>query len=240
MKLVAVIDLLDGQVVHARRGDRANYAPLKSTLCVGSDPSEIASALIALHPFDAIYVADLDAIQRRGHNLAALRAIAQAVPGTTLWIDAGISAADDVERLRAEGHASLVIGSESLRDCELVDELNGAGHEFVLSLDFRHLRFLGPEQLLNSPDLWPKHVLAMNLDFVGSSLGPDLPLIRMLHNAAPSSLIHASGGLRNEADIDAAYRAGASGALLATSLHDGSLRAYFTRLKGNGSCSNLS
>ena len=105
--------------------------------------------------------------------------------GTELWIDAGIGTVGGVDQLRAEGYGSIVIGSESLRDCELVDQLRRAGDEYVLSLDFRHSRFLGPEQLRNSPDLWPKRVLAMNLDFVGSSLGPDLQLVRTLHDAAP-------------------------------------------------------
>lgn len=240
MKLVAVIDLLDGQVVHARRGDRANYAALNSRLCEGSDPSAVASAMIALHPFEAIYVADLNAIQRRGDNVRARRSIAQAVHGTELWIDAGISTIDGVNRFRTEGCGSIVIGSESLRDCKLVDQLRYADEPYVLSLDFRHSRFLGPAQLHKSADLWPKRVLAMNLDFVGSAMGPDLQLVRMLHDVAPLSLIYASGGLRDEADLDAARQAGASGGLLATSLHDGSLSAYFARLRGESTIPRLS
>lgn len=231
MKLVAVIDLLDGRVVHARRGDRASYGPLQSRLCQGSDPSAVAAALVGLHDFEAIYIADLNAIQRRGENGAARLAIANAVAGTQLWIDAGIDTLDGAERLRAEGFGAIVVGSESLRDCALVERLRCAGADFVLSLDFRHSRFLGPERLRDSPDLWPRRVLAMHLDLVGSSRGPDLTLIRALHEAAPSSLIYAAGGLRNEADLVAACGAGASGALLATSLHDGSLSAYFTKLR---------
>lgn len=240
MKLVAVIDLLDGQVVHARRGDRANYAPLNSRLCEGSDPLAVASALTALYPFEAIYVADLNAIERRGDNLRARRSIAQAVHDTELWIDAGISTVDGVDQFRAEGYGSIVIGSESLRDCKLLDQLRYIDEQYVLSLDFRHSRFLGPAQLHVSADLWPKRVLAMNLDFVGSSMGPDLQLIRMLHDAATSSLIYAAGGLRDEADLDAACQAGASGALLATSLHDGSLSACFARLREDSSFPRLS
>jgi phosphoribosylformimino-5-aminoimidazole carboxamide ribotide isomerase len=233
MKLVAVIDLLGGQVVHARRGDRAKYASIRSTLCDGSDPATVAAALISLHRFEAIYIADLDAIQRRDGNVAALRAIARAAQGIDLWIDAGISNLLDVDRFRAEGYGSMVIGSESLRDCVLVDRLRSAGDDYVLSLDFRRSAFLGPKPLLDSPHIWPTRVLAMNLDFVGSALGPDLQLVRTLRNAAPSTRIYASGGLRNEGDLAAAYQAGASGALLATSLHDGSLSAYFKRLRGN-------
>ncbi|NBR98589.1 MAG: histidine biosynthesis protein, partial [Betaproteobacteria bacterium] len=32
MQIVPVLDLRDGIVVHARRGDRASYAPLRSSL----------------------------------------------------------------------------------------------------------------------------------------------------------------------------------------------------------------
>ncbi len=233
MKLVAVIDLLGGQVVHARRGDRAKYASIKSRLCDGSDPGTVAAALICLHRFEAIYVADLDAIQRRDANVSALRAIARAAQGVDLWIDAGISNVRDVDRFRGEGYGSIVIGSESLRDCALVDRLCSTGDNYVLSLDFRRSAFLGPKPLLDSPHIWPMRVLAMNLDFVGSALGPDLQLVRTLRNAAPSNQIYASGGLRNEVDLANANRAGASGALLATSLHDGSLSAYFKRLGGS-------
>lgn len=230
MKLVAVVDLLDGRVVHARRGDRANYRALESTLCDGCDPATVATALIALHRFAAVYVADLDAIARRGENQAARRAIADAVRGTELWIDAGIDSLDGIDRIRAEGYSQAVIGSESLGDCRLIEQLRHADEQYVLSLDFRRSRFLGPERLRDSPQLWPGRVLAMHLDFVGSSRGPDLRLIGALREAAPSSQIYAAGGLRDEADLDAAHRAGASGALLATSLHDGSLSAYFRRL----------
>lgn len=226
MKLVAVIDLLNGKVVHARRGERARYSALRSVLCDGCEPSAVAAALAALYPFEAIYVADLNAIGRRGENIAARRAIAQAIGDMDLWIDAGIDTLAGIDRLRAEGYGSIVIGSESLRDCRLLEQLQRAGDEYVLSLDFRHSRFVGPARLRDSPNLWPRRVLAMHLDFVGGSDGPDLPLIRALHEAAPSSLIYAAGGVRGEADLDAAGRAGASGALLATSLHDGSLSAY--------------
>lgn len=235
MKLVAVIDLLDGQVVHARRGDRANYAAVRSRLCAGSDPSAVARALIALHPFEAIYVADLNAIQGSGDNRAAVHEIATAVEGAELWIDAGVSSIARVDRLRAEGLGTIVVGSESLHDCDLVYQLRRAGIDYVLSLDFRHSRFLGPVQLRYASSLWPKRVLAMNLDAVGSQAGPDLQLIRLLRRARPSCLLYAAGGVRNEADLDAVRRAGANGALLATSLHDGSLCSYFTRSTGRSS-----
>lgn len=229
MKLVAVIDLLDGQVVHARRGDRAHYAPVVSHLCAGSDPATVARSLAAAYPFDAVYVADIDAIQGRAANARAIAQIAEAITPTELWLDAGIATMADLERVvRAHG-CTPVVGSESQTDCALIDALRRRAHRFVLSLDWRGAAFLGPRELLEDPALWPERVLAMNLARVGSGEGADLALVQRLHNAAPTSQIFASGGIRGESDLLAAESAGASGALLATALHDGRLNAYLAR-----------
>jgi HisA/HisF family protein len=231
VRLVAVVDLLKSRAVHARRGDRARYEPLDSTLCEGSDPVRIARALLDVGCFEALYIADLDAILKRGDNLASLRAIAQAQPATPLWIDAGVRSMSECERLREIGDVSIVVGSEALSDIHLIELLVRDGRDFVLSLDFRGEEFLGPVELLDRPDLWPANVLAMNLARVGSAMGPDLSLIRLLHDRAPSNCIFASGGVRGEADLQSAARSGACGALLATCVHDGSLTGHFSSLR---------
>ena len=46
-----------------------------------------------------------------------------------------------------------------------------------------------------------------------------------LHAAAPDRWLHAAGGVRDIADIETLALAGISGALVATSLHDGRLSA---------------
>ena len=90
MQIIPVIDLQGGHVVHARRGERAAYAPIRSSLAAGADPVDIAAALLRLHPFDTLYLADIDAIQRQGDNTAAIAAIRTACPGVELWVDTGI------------------------------------------------------------------------------------------------------------------------------------------------------
>ena len=81
MQVIPVIDLSGGRVVHARRGQRELYQPLRSPLCVGSEPLAVVEGLLRLHPFEALYTADLDAIQGKGDNRSALRAIGNAFPG---------------------------------------------------------------------------------------------------------------------------------------------------------------
>ena len=47
MRIVPVLDLKGGMVVHARRGQRADYAPLSSPLVEGYEPVSVARALCA-------------------------------------------------------------------------------------------------------------------------------------------------------------------------------------------------
>ncbi|WP_261403064.1 HisA/HisF-related TIM barrel protein [Chenggangzhangella methanolivorans] len=97
MDVIPVIDLMGGEVVHARRGERGSYQPIRSGLVDGSGPLAIAGALMKLAPFRRLYVADIDAIRGgRGHD-HAVAALAAAYPDLELWIDRG---AADVEEAR--------------------------------------------------------------------------------------------------------------------------------------------
>ena len=46
MQVIPVIDLSGGRVVHARRGQRELYQPLRSNLCVGSEPLAVVEGLM--------------------------------------------------------------------------------------------------------------------------------------------------------------------------------------------------
>jgi len=232
VKLVPVIDLLRGEVVHARRGERAAYRAIQSRLCIGAEPVTVVHALLALHPFQTLYVADLDAIQGAGNHNITLAQIRAAFPKLELWVDNGISGNRSLSEWLATDLGSPVIGSESLRHegavREVVAQLRGKSAEstsWVLSLDFRADAFLGPVNLLEDASLWPGRVLAMNLARVGSQLGPDLQLIERLVRMAPGGEVFAAGGVREGSDLEAAAAAGAAGALIATALHDGRIGA---------------
>lgn len=221
MRLVAVLDLMDGQVVRAVRGERARYAPICSALCPGSAPLALAEALLALHPFHALYVADLDAILRRGHNRAALQALRQSFPALELWVDSGIADAAALRAWQSLGLGRPVLGSESLADAEPLRR--AAAARALLSLDFRGGAALDPGGIAAAPELWPPEVIVMSLDRVGSGAGPDRGRLAECRRQAPDRVFYAAGGVRNAADIAALAAAGAAGVLLASSLHDGAV-----------------
>lgn len=224
MDVIPVIDLKGGVVVHARRGERAQYRPIETPLSPSARPAEVARGLMALHPFRRLYVADLDAIAGAGDNLAAIRAIAAAFPALELWADRGIGRADRARDWLGLGLGPVVLGSESAPDAESFrGALAAAGDDAVLSLDFRGADFQGPPAILAEPALWPRRVIAMTLARVGSGAGPDTERLAAIKARAGARSVYAAGGVRDAADLAALARLGIAGALVATALHDGRL-----------------
>ena len=74
-----------------------------------------------MHPFSTLYVADLDAIRRKGDNIPALRRIRAAFPALGLWIDSGAADEPAIEAVLGAGLGDPVIGSESQSDCALIE-----------------------------------------------------------------------------------------------------------------------
>ena len=223
MEIIPVLDLKDGVVVRARMGQRDLYRPIATPLAATSDPLDVARGLLAVHPFATLYVADLDAIEGRGHNEAVLRRIKAACPEVSLWVDNGIADAGVAARWLHAGVGSLVLGSETQSDAALVRRL-AANDRVILSLDYRGDAFQGPPALANEPAWWPARVIVMTLARVGSGAGPDLDRLAAVRRIAPGRRIYAAGGVRDASDLAALARAGAAGALIATALHDGRLR----------------
>ena len=222
MDIVPVIDLKGGQVVHARGGRRQTYKPIESPLSASSAPADVVRGLLALHPFRRLYLADIDAIERRGNHDDTMAALQATFPGIELWVDNGMGATEAVEEWLDGDFGYLVLGSESQTDAGLLRRVH-AHPRVILSLDFRAEAFQGPAEILADPGLWPSRVVVMTLSRVGSSAGPELPRVEDVVRRAAARRVYAAGGVRNLADLQALAAVGAAGALVATALHSGAI-----------------
>ena len=222
MQIVPVLDLKGGIVVHARRGQRAEYAPLRSPLVEGCEPVEVARARCAVCRTRTLYVADLDAIAGRPVDEPTLAALASfAEP----WVDAGATTPEAAAALRRAGVARNVVGTESLGpDADIRPPT-------VLSVDLREGRLISPRPELAGRGavavvplaraLAVGELLVIDLVRVGSGAGPPLDAVTALADALPGVAIYAGGGVRDDDDLRALESAGAAGALVATALHEG-------------------
>lgn len=233
MEIIPVIDLLQGQVVRAERGERSRYRPIFSRLCDSCEPLAIARALSELYPFATLYIADLDAIQDLGNNEKIIDQLRREFPQLTIWLDAGIRT-PEAWPFPHDAGIRCVIGSENLRDTaeytHLAEQL--AGNAPLLSLDFNAHGLIGPPALLQHPGLWPNDLICMTLTKVGSYDGPDVDKLSAFRAANPHTQIYAAGGIRDITDLVCLRDTGIAGALVASALHDGRIgKAGLARFK---------
>lgn len=241
MRIIGVIDILAGQTVAARKGQRETYQPIQSSLCSGSDPRDVAAAF-AIRGIDEIYVADLDRIGGRAANVTSWNAISQVA--RTMWLDVGIRDAKELSTLRqqfascagnAAAQTTTICASESWDDIlHVSDEPNTASTRRAFSLDLR-------QGILDSPiaqwqtlpvievakelvDAGWNQFVVLDLAAVGAESGcPTVSLCQTLRTISDDIEIVTGGGIRCPDDLLQLEDAGCDAALVSTALHKGHL-----------------
>jgi len=234
VRVIPVMDLSNGVVVHAVKGEREKYKPLRSRICPSSNPVEVALAFKSLG-LKELYVADLDMIRGRGRNLNLLPTI-KGLTGLRIMVDAGVNSAAEAEEVLRSGASKVVVGTETLRGLnELREILEAVGSDRVaVSVDLKfgsiislstELSGMGPLNLAKTlQEVGVGELIVLELTRVGSRLGPDVELAELVVGAVTVPVI-VGGGIRSVNDILELLRVGVSGVLVATVLHDGALKA---------------
>jgi phosphoribosylformimino-5-aminoimidazole carboxamide ribotide isomerase len=232
VKIVPVIDVLEGRVVHAVRGRRKEYQPLKSNLCASTNPVDVAAALKALG-FGELYVADLDAITRGQANFSIFKNIADETD-FELMVDAGIDTLKKAESVLESHVSKVIIGTETLPSISLVAEaIRLFGNDrVVVSLDLMGERVISGFRLgaLKDPvaflrefqEAGVSQIIVLDLARVGSGEGVNVPFLReVLRNMKAN--VYVGGGVRDIKDLVELKGVGVFGVLIATALHSGKI-----------------
>ena len=223
MNIIPVLDLMNGQVVHAKHGNRHEYLPIKSILTDSSEPLAVVKAFFTLYPFKQLYIADINAIQKANNHQNTILEIAKDFPQLEIWLDAGFDSPSLINDYSFH-NINPVLGSECLNSIEQYQALLSASqHRAILSLDYKDDLFQGAQDLLKNTSLWPNEVIVMTLNKVGSNTGPDLAKLASIKTQSNLSNIYAAGGVRNSHDLEALKASNISGVLMASALHNGAL-----------------
>ena len=234
MRIIPVIDILDSVVVRGVAGQRAEYRPIESVLCDSVEPLAVANAFRNELGLSTLYVADLDAIQNAEPNFETYEALR--ADGFELLIDAGLRNAFNVEAALMAGASKVIVGLEtwpSLATLEMM--LQKIGPERVIfSLDLKNGRPIRKlDDVLNDDPIdmgcaviecGVRELIVLDLASVGLASGPTtLEICQELKDFAPKLKLITGGGVRSSADLATLREAGIDGALVASSLHDGSV-----------------
>jgi phosphoribosylformimino-5-aminoimidazole carboxamide ribotide isomerase len=228
LKIIPVIDILNGTVVHAIKGQRNTYQPLKSKLCNSAEPLDVALTFEACG-FEELYVADLDAIMGKGENLAVLEQMAKKT-GLRLMVDAGVSNLNQAQQLFCCGVSKIVVGTETLRSLDFVKlAVDCLGSDrVVVSVDLKAGQVLSRCQSIRSmtalelsrelQNVGVIELIMLDLARVGSGEGVDFSFLGNLLTTVEMRVL-VGGGVRGIDDLLLLRDMGVYGVLVATSLH---------------------
>lgn len=218
MRIIPVIDLKDGTVVRAERGDRATYRPIITPLAASSAIDDVIHGLLQLYPFDKFYLADLNAITGQGNHDRPIRETAARHPHLEFWLDNGCRLPCIANDLPTNIKPVFGTESQTMTPQQIAEQ-------YILSLDFKNGRGLGAAAWFENPRYWPQTVIAMTLDAVGTDNGPDIEKLRELRRMCPDKCWVAAGGIRDTNDLTALARVGINQALVSSALHAGRICA---------------
>lgn len=244
MHIVPVLDLAAGRAVHARRGDRAHYAPVESVLVPGGPAGVLALARAFREQLSArsCYVADLDAIQGGAIQSGLLRRLASPAGfDGPLYVDAGVQTPARARGVLAAGAARVIVGLETLPSFASFSAIvaDVGAERVIFSLDLRlghpivHPALFdyggGEPDVLElaerAADAGAGTVLLLDLGRVGTGVGIDLGLFTALRRRLPRVELLAGGGVLTVRDLEQLAATGCDGALVASAIHAGRLTA---------------
>ncbi|MFX0104937.1 MAG: HisA/HisF-related TIM barrel protein, partial [Candidatus Hodarchaeota archaeon] len=120
-RIIPVIDILNSQAVHAKKGERTKYKPLKSYLFQSTNPIEIINIIKSKFDFDEFYIADLDSIIKKTPNFQILEKILS-ISNIDVILDPGIINLKDILEFSKFKIKSLIIGLETIKNLKVISQ----------------------------------------------------------------------------------------------------------------------
>jgi phosphoribosylformimino-5-aminoimidazole carboxamide ribotide isomerase len=226
LNIIPVIDLMNGIAVSGKSGDRNNYLPLKTVFAPNSDPFSIARSL-KISGASEIYVADLDLIEKKGHNLDKIKMMNSIVP---LILDCGIRDFNSFKFFLDFAY-KIVVATETLKSIEELYKIfdNIVKERIVVSIDIKDNEFYSRDNNLNlsldefKKDLmaiYPNEIILLDISRVGSYSGWNKQLVNEFIEFKDKLIL---GGGINKKDLNLITKTGINKVLVGTGLHSGEI-----------------
>ncbi|WP_407379112.1 HisA/HisF family protein [Methanobrevibacter sp.] len=224
IKKIPVLDLKEGQAVSGKSGLRDTYQPLQTVFAPSSSPVEIAQGL-KLNGADELYIADLDLIESKGHNINEIKMANTIIP---VMLDAGVK---DVEAFSffLDYAFKIIVPTETLEDVNQLYKIfeKYPKERIVISVDVKDnelyckkldLNFQEYKKILKELD--PAEIILLDISGVGTNQGYNKELLNEFDDMMDKLII--AGGL-NKDSIDELEKLGIKKVLVGTSLHSGEI-----------------
>ena len=241
--VIPVMDIMIGQVVWAKGGQRHQYRPVDSKLIQDSDPVNVARAIFNQTGCKCLYLADIDSFAGANPNWNTYHSLITA--GFDLLIDADWISGDRIEKaievFSNADNVKLIISTETIStisDFDVLKKLRDAGIDVCFSIDMQgehviakssEIAALSPLQLVHEAyQQGVRHFILLNLETVGTGSGIELKttmfdrkaFINEIANELTDARIISGGGIHDHTDCQTFLAAGCQHVLVASAIFD--------------------
>ena len=222
IKKIPVIDLKQHQAVSGKSGMRDTYQPLRTVFAPSSNPVEIAQGL-KLNGADEMYIADLDLIESKGHNINDIKMVNTILP---VIFDGGVKNCESFEFFLDYAY-KIIIPTETLESIEEMEKIfeRYPKERIVISVDVKNNELLAEnldtdlsefKDILKRLD--PNEIILLDITGVGTENGYNKELLDKFEDMKDKLIV--AGGLNRES-IGELESMGIRKVLVGTSLHSG-------------------
>jgi phosphoribosylformimino-5-aminoimidazole carboxamide ribotide isomerase len=225
MKVIASIDLMNGNVVRLVRGDPANKVVYSDNPIETARKWETTGA-------DMLHVVDLDATLRTGfNNNEIIFKIIDAVK-IPVQVAGGIRSVQSIKEMLNKNAAKVVLGTMAYKEPDSIRQIaKKMAERLVISIDqnngrvmidgWREITEYGIADAINLfMAMGIREFLLTSIDRDGTLSGPDVMILSLASSFANSRII-ASGGVSSLEDIIRVRSAGCYAVILGKALYDG-------------------
>lgn len=225
IKKIPVIDLKQHQAVSGKSGMRDTYQPLNTVFAPSSNPVEIAQGL-KLNGADEMYIADLDLIESKGHNITDVKMANTIIP---VMFDGGVKNCESFEFFLDYAY-KIIIPTETLESIEEMEKIfeKYPKERIVVSVDTKDGKLLSKNFDMSLSDfkeilirLNPNEIILLDISGVGTEKGYNRELLDEFSDLKDKLII--AGGL-NKDSLGELDSLGIKKVLIGTSLHSGEVR----------------
>ena len=228
IEIIPVLDLMNSIAVSGKSGNRSSYTPLSSSYSLNSDPVPITQSL-KISGAKQIYIADLDLIEKQGHNLDKVKIINTMLP---VMLDAGIKDLNSF-KFYLDFAYKLIVATETLKSLEELYKIfdKFSKERIVVSVDIKDNQLFSQNIDMTIAEfkkeliaIDPNEIILLNITSVGTNCGFDMNLINTF-SGLKDKLILGGGITKNE--INELSNIGIKKVLVGSSLHNGEISLKF-------------
>ena len=213
IKKVPVLDLKDNVAVSGKSGLRDTYTPLQTVFAQSANPIDIANGL-SINGADELYIADLDLIESKGHNIHDIKMVNTIMP---VMLDAGVKDFESFTFFLDYAY-KIIVPTETIKS---IDEIKKIFEKYpkeriVVSVDISLAEF---KEILKELD--PDEIILLDITSVGTQKGYNQELLDDFEDLKDKLII--AGGLNNKA-VSELENIGIKKVLVGTALHSGEMK----------------